>query len=55
MTKAEQQTLIDELEAKVSNYAANESKMLERVIRAEDAAQRLKRAVDALTQIIGAN
>lgn len=55
MTKAEQQTLIDDLQSKVETYAANESKMLERVIRAEDAAGRLKQAVDALTRIIGAN
>lgn len=55
MTKAEQQSKIDELEAKVEIYAANETRMQERVIRAEDAASRLKQAVDALTRIIGAS
>lgn len=55
MTKAEQQTLIDDLQAKVETYAANEDKFRERVMRAEDAASRLKQAVDALTRIIGAN
>jgi len=55
MTKAEQQSMIDELQSKVETYAANESRLIERVIRAEDAASRLKQAVDALTRIIGAN